>query len=241
MFIRLMVALALMLPAVALAQSGDKSVRVEIVASGTAEVPATSYKLYLNWTSSGDTDAVARKKQDENAAAVRAAVVRAGLSADAVTITPARSTAIIFPAGLDEAGAEPENKRKSYSDRGVVRLTRLDQLQSLQTSLEGRNVTFGTPIAEAGDLTPLRRQAKAKALVSAREDATNYAAALGLRNVRIVRISEKSDGMFPLGMQDRFGEMMSGGPEAMRMMFENDSPSTVRVDMAIIVEFVIEP
>jgi uncharacterized protein YggE len=242
MFVRLMVVLALMLPAVALAQTGDKSVRVEIVATGTVEVPATSYKVTLNWTSTGDNEVEARGKQEQNRAAVRAAVAKAGLPANALVIVPVRSGEIAFPVIVaDASDSAGEPGRKSYGDRGVLRLTSLDQLESLEASLEKLDVTFGRPIAEAGDPASLRRQAKSKAVGVAREDALAYAATLGMRNVRIVRISEKSDGMLPFGMQDKFGEMMSGGPEALRTMFDNDSPGTVRVVAGVLVEFVIEP
>lgn len=250
MFIRFLIFLGLLVPAVALAQpAAQREVNLELVASGTVIVPATRFTLGIDISVTGDTQAKADANRDAKRADVTETLGKLGIPATALTVPPKSFESSMFdsmpPVSVVAAGDDSEAEKPSFTSSLalVLNLTSVDQVIAAREAfakMEG--VTAGTPTSDVGDRETLYRQAKTKALTNARADADAYAAAMGMHVVRISRISESGNGMFPPGFQNFFQRMLTagGGPAGLKAMFES-APGTVRVDAALSVEFVLAP
>lgn len=265
MFIRLMALLALMLPVAALAQVAPRSTSVEILANGDIDIPASRFVLRIDWSSKGEDEDAARKAQAEQLVNVRKTLSGLGISDTAIDITEGTDvvtgpdygsedwamtntveTVVVLPedeanaAMIDDYSPTPVSR---ISDYAIVRLTSLAQVMEVQKALAplGAKVTAITPSLDDPD--GARRQAKAKALAAARADADAYASILGMRVVRVVRISETGNGLFLPGFQEKLQQMMIGGPAAMRTMFgaSDMKPGFVHVEASLVVEFELAP
>jgi uncharacterized protein YggE len=150
-------------------------------------------------------------------------------------------TADIYDDAMAAAGDKVPEPTHSKSESATLTLTSLGQLAAIKKSLGEHEVTWGDLQPELDDVGLVERAAKAKAVENARENAQVYATALGLRPVRVVKISEAGNGMFMPGTQRMFEKMMSGGPAAMAQMMRKNSSGTVHVEVSILVEFVLAP
>ena len=73
-----------------------------------------------------------------------------------------------------------------------VRLRNLDKVAELTQALQEAGVEiYADPVYAPGDQSAARRTARAEAMATARADAEAYAASLGLRVVRVVRVTER--------------------------------------------------
>jgi uncharacterized protein YggE len=249
MVVRLLILLGLLVPAVALAQpAAQREVSLELVASGTVTVPASKFTMSIEISATGDSQAKADANRDDKRADVAETLGKLGIPAAALTVPPKSFDAPMFDpmaatsvvADSMEAGAE----KPSFTSNMTLSLvlTSADQVIAAREAIAKMDrVTAGAVVSDVGDREGLYRQAKIKALSSARADADAYASAMGLHVVRIAKISESGNGMFPPGFQNLFQRMMTaGGPAGMRGMFES-VPGTVRIDAALSVEFVLAP
>jgi len=85
--------------------------------------------------------------------------------------------------------AEPEVVLSSGVE---VRLRNLDKVAELTQALQEAGVEiYAEPVYAPGDQSAARRTARAEALAAARADADAYAASLGMRVVRVVRVTER--------------------------------------------------
>jgi uncharacterized protein YggE len=85
--------------------------------------------------------------------------------------------------------SEPE---VSLSSGVEVRLRNLDKVAELTQALHEAGVEiYADPVYAPGDQSAARRTARAEAMATARADAEAYAASLGLRVVRVVRVTER--------------------------------------------------
>jgi uncharacterized protein YggE len=85
--------------------------------------------------------------------------------------------------------AEPEFILSSAVE---VRLRNLDKVAELTQALQEAGVEiYADPVYAPGDQSAARRTARAEAMATARADAEAYAASLGLRVVRVVRVTER--------------------------------------------------
>ena len=132
-----------------------------------------------------------------------------------------------------------------YADLGMVmtstveiRLRNPDKVDELTQALQQAQVDFYTsaPVYSPGDQTAARRTARAQALAAARADAEAYAASLGLRVVRIVRVTER------MGMDLMSLAMSESSP--MRNMFqqlEQSQGPDIPTFIAVGVDFALGP
>ncbi|MEI9927115.1 MAG: SIMPL domain-containing protein [Sphingomonas sp.] len=246
---KLLAAMMIAVPAIATAQpAARQAVTVEIVATGTIDAPASWYTLAVTYSVSGEDSNAAKKAQDAKQDAIRAAVQKAGLPASALTFNPPEPVANPVTVTTDEgADAKPDDKAEPepkpmvvISDGASIRVTTLDQAAALRTAFEAIDVQVAAPQAELADPDAVHRLAKAKALTVARGDADAYGRELGLRVLRVDRISEAGNGLFMPGLQGLMQRAMSGGPRSMQALFQS-KPGTVRIDETIIVGFVLAP
>jgi len=116
-----------------------------------------------------------------------------------------------------------------------IRLRSVDRLEALTRALDEAGVTaFPTPAYALADPAAARREARARALAAARADAEAYAAALGLRVVRVARVSER------VGMD--FFSMMTN--ETMMRRSMNGGAQTepdIQTTMIVGVDYVLAP
>jgi uncharacterized protein YggE len=256
MFIRICIALALAAPAVAIAQPAPpRAVTVEIVASGQIDAPPSAYTLAASWSAQGADEAAARKADAEKNALVLATLQKAGVPQSAVTRTPTTTTetsevvAALSDLPSKDGSKTPVNASVEdleaapvtmISQGATIRVATLEQATELRTELQAIEVDVGEPQGQLDDRDAVRRQAKAKALSAARADADAYARELGLRVVRVTKISEAGNGLFLPGLQDKMQQAIFAGPAGMRTLFEA-KPGVIRVEASIIVEFVLGP
>ena len=261
MFARILIAAALVFPAAAVAQSRSASqpVTVEIVASGEIDAPATSVTMNATYITHGDTQAAADKAAEAKLQELLAAVQAQGIPAAAVTDLPddelmrlnvtatADSTTIEDTSGATEAASDEEAKQDESAEPQFVasggrtiRATSLAQAEAVKAALEKIDVIASEPNAELEDPAAAYRQAKARALRTARADADAYAKELGLRVVRVSRISEAGNQLFLPGLQDKLQRAITQGPAAMKDMFKAKR-GTVHIEAGIVVEFVLAP
>jgi uncharacterized protein YggE len=273
MYFRLLAAAAaLTVPAIAAAQvaPASRTTSVEVVATGTIDAPASWFTVGLTYSVQADDKEAAEKAHLEKQQAIRAAAQKAGVPLASVTMTAGSETTTtttpeIFDTPVEAMDADPDAKDSKdnkddkeaeavipepkpmtvISDTATVKASSLEQARALTEALEAIDVQAGKPVAVLADPEGVHRQAKAKALSVARSDAEAYGRELGLRPVRVARISEVGNqAMFP-GLQEKFREAidtaMYSGPQALQSMFQNQNTGTVHVEETIIVEFVMAP
>ncbi|MES2444657.1 MAG: SIMPL domain-containing protein [Pseudomonadota bacterium] len=257
MFIRFLVALALAVPAVAMAQpAAQRAVTVEIIASGEINAVPSAYTLTASWSGQGDDEAAAKKAVADRTGQFLAVLQRLGVPQTAVTRTPSsttETTAVVAAlsdlpnkdgtkAALTVSDEDLDTKPSTMiSEGGTIRVTTLEQATALRTALQEVEVDVtAAPEPVLDDRDGVRRQAKAKALSNARADAEAYARELGLRVIRVSKISEAGNGLFLPGLQDKMQQVFTSGPAGMRGLFE-PKPGVVHIEASIIVEFILAP
>lgn len=256
-FAKLLTAFALVMPGAALAQGGKPTqpVNLEIVSTGAIDAAATKLTLAINFTTHGTTQNAADKAKVAKFAEVLAALKAEGVPASAVTdLSEAEMSKVMLSASATkttedsdadsdkDASAEPTPDEYSATEGKTVTVTSMAQALAAKSALEKIDVTVGEPAAELDDAGTLaaRRQAKAKALRDAREDAEAYAREMNLRVQRVSRISEVGNNLLLPGLQNKFEQAMAKGPAAFMGMFTS-KPGTIHVEASIIVEFVLAP
>lgn len=258
MSIRKLAIVALMMtPVVAQAQTAPTT--VEVVSTGAIDATPSWFNIQVSLSAHGEDKADAQRAIEAKRQALRAAMKTLGIPADALTFTPDSET-IIDMASVDvvvemEEPAEPSSKKKKSkddpeeltkasadaSDTATLRVASLDQAQALSEAVASEAITLGKPTAVLADPAAARRQAKAKALAVAREDAAVYGRELGLRPGKVLRISEGGSQLLFPGMQQKFMEMFTAGPQAFQAMFGKVNPAVVHIEETIVVEFAMVP
>ena len=199
-------------------------VLVELSASGEVVSPADLAIVTIPFTARAATDEAARRGSDAQAARLEAAARAAGAAGDNVEIQPPVSMGLMaeFADAEMDMGFDPESVEvpevetsepgRSYVVSGgmTIRLRDPARVPELDRALRAIDDTFTPEVLYAtSDDRPARRTARAQAIAAARADAEAYAAALGLRVVRVVRVTER------LGM------------DLMSMMFSNPMLATL--------------
>lgn len=210
-------------------------VLLEVVALGRSSVPADRATLTATVTATGATEAEAEQALAAATERARTAAIAAGVRAEEIRSNEVPLT-IDVDMSLPEAPAEeaaPAVTRRRALEIDLGDLARMD---SLRQALRDAGATVaGDPSYTAADLAPAQRAARADALRAARAQAEGYAASLGLRVVRIVRVTER------VGM-DMFTLFMSD-PDLARRMQPNRANTSPVVDnfMFVGVDFALAP
>lgn len=145
----------------------------------------------------GPNNEVARREARTRLGRVRAAVTAAG-------IAPADIAAGEVSIGFNYASMPPElvmaaagglmgNEPGAITAIVTLQITIRDlgRMAAVRTALEANDVTIAAPAYSLADDGPARNAARAQAMQKARAEADSYAAALNMRVVRIVRITER--------------------------------------------------
>lgn len=244
-------ALALVaVPAAAQAQAplAPGEVLLELGSIGTATVPADLATLTAHVGGRGDTEAAARAEVDARYRRVIAAARQAGVPAAAITEGPRSQIADVRtfdamemppPSGGAAAPPPPPPPPSHFASRSaVVRVTDLARVDAIGAALAAAAETEpgnAMPVYSLTDSRAARQAARTQALAAVRADAEAYAASLGMRVARIVRVSERTGvGLLP---------HLLGDPTLPRRLFgpgENRNPN-VTVVVVVGVDFALAP
>ena len=183
-------------------------VLVELSATGEAISRADLATLTYSFMSRGATEGDARRSHDERVARLREAgrVASAEIEvADPVSLGPTPDYSAMTmdtldmsaDMGPDPAETVPEEPATTEAVQGTVtfRVRDIARVDALNQALvnDGAEQGIVPEIAySVSDDSAARRQARAAAIAAARADAEAYAAAMGMRVARIVRVSERS-------------------------------------------------
>lgn len=187
-------------------------VLLELTAVGTARQRADLATLILLVTCYAATEAEATRLMEQRLQQVRAAARDFGASEQDIRIQA--SPAVVDPllvqamrAGERPPGSEASAAAQQHAVRSAVeiRLREVGRLAAFQERLKGLGIAdLGGPTYSLSDEREVRRRARDEAIVNLRADADAYAASLGMRVVRLVRVSER--------LADFFGLMTGAGP-----------------------------
>lgn len=211
-------------PAAARAQAplAPGEVLLELGSIGTATVPADLATIRLPISGHGDTEAAARADLETRYRRIATAARQAGVPAAAITRgEPSQGEDLRIldvseapPPPAEEAPADavatpppltplrPRARSHYLSSTVIVRVTDIARVPAIRRALDAAADTeFGNarPVYSLTDSRAARQAARAQALAAVRADAEAYAASLGMRVGRIVRVSERTGvDMLPL-------------------------------------------
>lgn len=229
----------------------EGEVLLQLNGNGRVTTRADLATFHVQVSASGATEEEARQAAQAIVQRVMQAVRGVGVAAadvDAGRITIGESydymgmNAMTADMAMDlNAAEETENMaglyepRKSASSFISIRLRNLARSDDLIRAVEQAGAGV-TPMPEYAllDTAGPRREARGRALAAARAEAEAYAASLGMRVVRIIRVTER------LGM-DFFSMMMN--EQEMRRQMGNDGSSGPDIVTSVIVgvDFALAP
>ena len=231
-------------------------VLLEVSASGTATTPAELATLTGMLSTRGATEAEARRARDAEVRRIIAAARRAGVAASDVTIgdaeafdsyamsdaamemAPVEAAEADMSATSCNAGCPPPMTEVTLSSPVELRFRDPARVGELSQALvqDGVDISFSAPAYSAGDQSAARRAARAQAIAAARADAETYAAALGLRVVRVIRVTER------MGM-DLMSLAMGGSSLLLSMMQQQEQGQgpDISTFVAVGVDFALGP
>jgi uncharacterized protein len=212
---------------------------LELGSIGMATAPADAASLTVTLDVEGATHALARD-------ALQILERRATEAARGAGVPAARISRRIVPTYevtnvAMEEGAAPVVPRPSPAYRaGTILTVRIPEIARLEPVRRALGAVASARVSDAAytlsDPSPARRAARVEALARIRADAEAYAAALNMRVLRIVRITERTG-------SDMFGLAISEGPALMRRGFDPDRQGDPDIHVAVMVgvDFALGP
>jgi len=256
--VRLVIALALALTAAAAgaqpaAPLAAGEVLLEVNATGTATSRADLATFTLMIEAQAPSEAEARGRAEAEAARLVAAaraegvpagdITRQAIRVISVTTTPEVEAAMRDLEAAANEVAEPGSPPIAHAPpqpvatgRVEVRVRDVARVAAVREVLERNGAANGAePVYTLTDPRPARDQARRRAIAAARAEADAYAAALGLRVVRIVRVTERVGA-------DLLALMTGGADEMRRLMGGGDGRTgEVTTALALGIDFVLAP
>ena len=216
---------------------------LEVNATGIARTRASQATISATIRSSAASQDEAEALNRDKAARISAAAHAAGVAAADIVVNSPPTVfvpvptppPVVTPTPRPPAGNREEGRRTAHATVAVtVRdLARLDALRRALLDAGASNVSataFTLP-----DDRDARRAARVDAVAAARVDAEAYAQSLGLRVLRIVRVTER------LGL-DLLGELAVAGPTGARRPRPAGSPDgTIETQIVVGVDFALGP
>lgn len=226
---------------VSLPQLAAGEALLEVNAVGIVSSPATSATIVVNLRAEAATQEDARRALAGQAARVGAAARAVGVAAADIGVTPtgsgvspAAESGMDMDMGMGNAAHAVETTAAGETyyagSRVEIRLRDAARAQGLYRSLESLDAgTVAAPVYDLDNDSAARRAARAAAIANARADAESYAAALGMRVQRILRVTERT------GL-DFMGMALSESNTVMRTMRRMESSSrNAQVDTFVLV------
>jgi uncharacterized protein YggE len=184
--------------AVPVAPLARDEVLLELNAVGISRRPADRITVSVPITRTAATPAAARADVAAEAERIAAAAKGLGIPAGDVRFVPNDSSRMglvgVDPEllmGMTEEDGAPRPKRHVSSGIVEIRLAAADGYERLRQAVETEATAVPSPAYSLSDPEPASREAQSDALRRARAEAEDYAKHLGLRVVRLVRVSAR--------------------------------------------------
>lgn len=216
------------------AQLAPNEVLLEINGLGITRSRADIVRLSVAVSGRGETGEQARAAATALADRVTAAARGAGVAEADVRVTLGVSG--MDPDMIQAMQAAGQPVPQSLAASGIVQITLRDpsRIEQLRAAVRGAGIAdLPEPEYRLSDDREARRLARQDALRTARADADAYAAAMGMRVVRIVRVTER------LGM-DLFGSMVSA-PEILMEWRNQNRGREIETRIFVGVDFALAP
>ena len=236
--------------AVSTAPLAANEVLLELSANGTVTTRADLVTVQVQVNAGGATEEEARRDAEAQIARITRAARGAGvpaadIQAGEITAMPAMDMMATEMNAMnyivDEGGNEimameaPGQPSATASAMVEIRLRDVSRLEALSRALDTAGiVALPMPVYSLSDPAAPRRAARAQALAAARADAEAYAAALGLRVVRVARVSERVG-------TDFFSMMMNESMMRRSMNGGAQNEPDIQTMMIVGVDYVLAP
>lgn len=223
-------------------------VLLELAAMGSDSSPADLAEIRVTLKARGKSEEAARAAYAALLNRVREAARAAGVSASEIEagdldVGPdmeASMTDLMEPMRPLRPGQSAEATEEPFAATSTMklRIRNVRRLQGLTEAIEkAGGEMIGSPQFSAEDTAAARRGARRKAIAQARVDAETYAAALSMKVVRILRVTERTG----TDMMTMMLSEMAGGVSGMSEMFEGDRDGRVPALVFVGVDFVLAP
>jgi hypothetical protein len=212
---------------------------------GTVRTPADFAVVTAVVSSSAATEGEARAANDTKIQRLEAAAAAAGVAAQDVSVN--RSPTVVEMSGLQLFGASqamsmdvdmrrPEEGAQATAEALVeARVRNIAQVATLERSWRDAGaLAVARPSYQLTDPEAARRRARTDAIAAARENAQAYAATLGMRVVRVVRVTER------VGL-DMMGAFVSDRGMVRRLQSGAPSGPEVETQAIVGVDFALGP
>lgn len=167
-----------------------------MLGTATADVPLEVASVRLSVRSVGDTFAAAVADVRDRAAAVRAALVHAGVPTDAITVAPTPRRP--FPPGVPSSGSPSNGAEARTVDAHLsidIEDLPLSDLRAVVEAAEAAGAKLENVSAAPRDLAEARARLRAAAVEEARRRAAILAEAAGARLGPVVEIDTTTEGL----------------------------------------------
>ncbi|GAB6897763.1 SIMPL domain-containing protein [Kineosporia succinea] len=213
--------------------------------SGTAREPRD-----IVATVSGNATVEAAPDRVRLSLRVRAAESSARAATDTFATTLAGARALLDELGVTytvgsvtswEGGKERRTRHQVWSDLAarVEDLTVLPKL--VESVLDGEHLEINHLQWQVSNLRELRRRARVDAIADAREVADDYAAALGLRVVQVLTVSDPGTGGVYAARSGLMARGRAGGGAEPRPEIDLSNTEPVQVNGAVTLSFLLGP
>lgn len=250
-------ALALAIPALggdAIAQAvstaplAANEVLLEINATGSVTTRADLVTLQASVNASGSTPEEARRNAEAQIRRITQAARAAGIATGDIEVgeinTVANNDMAMMNAAMPDDAMMDANMAAPIEDMSMpssamataavtLKLRNVARLDALSNALQQAEIYAPSQVYSLANPAGPRGDARSRALAQARADAEAYAAALGLRVARVVRVTER-------GGMDFFSMMMNEGAMRRQMNGQQDGPD-IETMMTLGVDFALAP
>lgn len=241
--------------AVSTAPLAPNEVLLELSANGTVTTRADLVTVQVQINGGGATEEEARRAAEAQVARVTqvarsAGVAAADVEAGEITTMPvmdmmtADMNAMVMTENSMDMGMTEDLTVTNMAMGELtanaavmveIRLRNVDRLEALNRALDEAGImAVPMPVYSLADPAAPRRAARAQALAAARADAEAYAAALGLRVVRVARVSERVG-------TDFFSMMMNESMMRRSMNGGAQNEPDIQTTMIVGVDYVLAP
>lgn len=213
-------------------RGGSTEATLQITARGSVETPADDVTATAAITGTGKTDAAAAASARAKLDTMTRSLAAIGVSAAAITEQPVSETDTMMTiADTMEASATDEEGKTA---RRVVQIrvgsaAKLREVGEVLMRQDAEQV--GTPTLALTDDAAARQAAIVKAVAKARADAETYAATIGMRVLRITRVTNQSPKLVDIDEADFVKRMATLGMAG--------TPSGVTTSATVTIEFAI--
>lgn len=241
--------------AVTTAPLGPNEVLLELSATGAVTTRADLVTIQVQVNASGATEAEARREAESQIRRITQVARGAGIAAsdveaEEISAMPVmdmmttdmnamdvmeNSVSIDTMEASTDANMSMGGSTASAAAMVTIQLRSVDRLEALTRALDEAGLSaIPMPTYALADPAAPRREARSRALAAARTDAAAYAAALGLRVVRVARVSERVG-------TDFFSMMMNEGAMRRSMNGGAQNEPDIETTMIVGVDYVLAP